>query len=335
VIGDVNRRQDVRTWAREVSDALVRCRTDLARTPLARLMAALPEDPHVLELRRWAAASELRWPAERKEVVISPRPPPLTDHIDLVMFHVEMPVSPSGIHDRVDYLRMASLSFEAAATRAPRSRRIFLTDSKTNVPDMLGADEVIRYPIDHDRLMYERMRVQGLYLATRAAERATVFIDADVVPNRDPASIFSEDFDVGLTFRPDWPDKPFNGGLIFVGPGQAGTAFFREALCSYDLLASDPRLTPLFRNDLRSWWGDQISLVLMVSYRQLAKHGYASLSINGTRIRFFSCDEYNFTPEPTRSYSDECLSARYFIHFKGNRKLLQERYLEQMRARAP
>jgi hypothetical protein len=251
VIGDVNRRQDVRKWAREVPDALVRCRTTWRGGHWRGSWP--PGGPVRVGASSLGSSIRTGWPTERKEVVISPRPPPLTDHIDLVMFHVEMPVSPSGIHDRVDYHRMASLSFEAAATRAPRSRRVFLTDSKTTVPDMLGADEAIRYPIDHDRLMYERMRVQGLYRATRAAERATVFIDADVVPNRDPARFFQ-----GISTL----DSHFGPIGRIVGPGQAGNAFFREALRSYDLLASDPRLTPLFRNDLRSWWGDQISLVL-------------------------------------------------------------------------
>jgi glycosyltransferase involved in cell wall biosynthesis len=69
--------------------------------------------------------------------------------------------------------------------------------------------------------MFERMRLQELYLRDRAADRASVLMDSDVVVNSDPADIFSTDFDVGLTWRTEFPDAPFNGGMIFVAEGDA------------------------------------------------------------------------------------------------------------------
>jgi hypothetical protein len=156
-------------------------------------------------------------------------------------------------------------------------------------------------------------------------------MDVDVIPNRDPASIFAEDFDVGFTWRPEHPDAPINGGLIFVGPGDGGLAFLRAARRCYDTLAADAGLASLFDRDLRAWWGDQFAFVVMVGYRQFAAGEPQPMTVDGTRVRFFPCAEYNFTPNQNGSDGPEVLASRYFVHFKGNRKSLLARYLDQIK----
>jgi hypothetical protein len=320
----------IQRWASDVHAALRLGDPDRARAPLAQLATQLPQHPGVIALRRWAALIEFDWPATRGSVAIGPREPPAADAVDLVLFHVDLPVAPSGVHGKIDYLAVAALSFEAAERRAPQAHRILLTDAETNVPQGLGAHEVIRQPIDRDRLMYERMRVQERYLARRPLGRATVFMDVDVVANRDPVGIFAEDFDVGLTWRAEHPDAPINGGLIFVGPGAAGRAFFQQALRCYDALAVS-RLASLFEQDLRGWWGDQFALGLIVGYRDFGRRQQVGMSVNATRVRFFPCAEYNFTPDANGTDALDHLASRYFLHFKGNRKPLQARYLDQVR----
>jgi len=322
----------IQRLANDAQAALRQGRAEQARAPLTQLAALMPQHPMVLALRRWAALIEFDWPAARATMPLARREPPPADAIDLVVFHADLPVAPSGVHGRIDYLAVAALSFEAAARRAPQARRVLLTDERTQVPQTIGAHEVVRQPIGLDRLMYERMRVQEDYLAARPAERATVFMDVDIVTNRDPAGIFAEDFDVGLTWRIEHPDAPVNGGLIFVGPGERGLAFFGAARRCYDALAADARLATLFERDLRAWWGDQLALGLMVGYRHFAAALPPSMSVDGTRLRFLPCAEYNFTPDPNGRDKPGLLASRFFLHFKGNRKPLQARYLEQLRA---
>jgi hypothetical protein len=179
--------------------------------------------------------------------------------------------------------------------------------------------------------MYERMRMQLDYLKNRARGSATAFMDVDVVPNADPLKLFVQDFDVGLTWRDHVPDAPINGGLIFAGPGNKPQKFFAEALRCYEKLARDPAMKPLWPQDLRQWWGDQCAWIAMVGYRNFAKHSASATRIDDTVVRFFPCEEYNFTPEPDVGYSSQFLSSRYFLHFKGNRKPMLDWYVDLVR----
>ena len=331
--GPVNQAR-LQQLAETAQGALRRLRPDQAREPLQQLAALLPKNPSVLMLLRWAAVLQIDWPVARESIELSRRAPPAADAVDLVLFHVDLPAAPSGLHGRIDYMAVAALSFEAAKHRAPRARRVLLTDEHTQVPDELGVQEVIRTPINRDWLMYQRMHAQERYLAARPPGRATVFMDVDVVPNRDPSDIFAEDFHVGLTWRAEFPDAPINGGLIFVAPGAEGHAFFQETIRCYDSLAADRRLTSLFDRDLRAWWGDQYALALMVEYRRFASREHDAFGIGGARVRLFPCADYNFTPEAGSSYTADFLASRYFLHFKGNRKAMQAQYLSHMRALA-
>jgi len=328
------RQSQFQRWADDAREALARGRADLAQPMLRELAARLPQHPTVLTMRRWAALIEFDWPAARDTIATAQRPAPSPGEIEIVLFHADLPKAPSGVHGRLDYLEVAAASFAAAAHNAPRARRILLTDEHTPVPDDIGAHDVVRHTIDCSRLMYERMRIQERHLASRVAGRATVFMDVDVMTNRDPAEIFAQDFDIGLTWRVEFPEAPINGGLIFAAPGDGALTFFREARRCYDALADDGRIAGLFERDLRAWWGDQFALAQMLGYRQLAERGPNGMLVGGSRVHLFPCEDYNFTPEANVSYGDAFLRSRHFLHFKGNRKTMQAAYLERISASA-
>lgn len=317
---------------REASAHLSRGRADLARAPIAELASALPQNPHVQLLERQAAVIAHDFPAQRAAHALEAREPPPQSRVDLVAFHVDLPRAPSGIHAPTDYMAVLALSFESARIRAPAARRILLTDEATRVPDSVGADEVVRFPIDTGRLMFERMRVQQRFLEARAAGRASVLMDSDVVVNRDPGEIFAEAFDVGLTWRPEFADAPFNGGMIFVAEGGAGATFLAKAIACYEAIAADAAVVAAFPQGIKAWWGDQFALAGLVGYRAYAERAGTALAVDGLRVRFFPCTDYNATLEPNRAYAGPELKAKYFIHFKGNRKAQQSQYLEYMRA---
>jgi hypothetical protein len=316
----------------EIVRTLGLARADEAKRHLATLRALVPGHPALEHIARQIAVVGFDWPLPRAPYEPAPRPAPAPDRIDLVAFHAAMAATPSGIHQKIDYLAVLALSFESAAIRAPMARRILLTDEHTPVPEAMRVDEVMRFPIDLTHLMYERMRIQDIYLGNRPASRASVLMDSDVVVNREPSQVFAQDFDIGLTWRPEFADAPFNGGMIFVGEGDRGHAFLQRARACYDALAADPAVTSLFPRDLRAWWGDQFALAATVGYRDYALRQGDGIEVAGIRARLFPCSEYNFTLEPGVNYPGDVLAAKYFVHFKGNRKALQAQYLAMMRA---
>lgn len=322
----------LRALHREAFEHLARGRADLARPIVSELQRAAPNDSAVRQAALMTEAVAFEWPAERAPYRPAAAPAP-TGGLDIVAFHVDRPgAALSGIHGSIDYMGVLAQSFESARLRAPGARTLLLTDEATKVPQSVGVDEVVREPLDRDRLMYERMRMQSRFLQRRDPGRATVFTDSDVVVNLDPVAVFAEDFDVGLTWRPGFPDAPFNGGMIFVAPGEAGARFFAEALRCYDALADGAARKGLFPRDLRGWWGDQFALAAMVGYRDFAERlAEGGIAVNGVRVRFFPCETHNFTLE-AQNYPTAVLRQKYFIHFKGNRKALQSQYLDAMRS---
>jgi hypothetical protein len=311
---------------------LIQGRADLARPLVEQLQRMRPDDPQVRQLACFLMVIGFDCPARRQPYAPATRAAPATAQLDLVAFHVDLARAPSGIHGQIDYTTVLSQSFESAALRAPGARRILLTDEATRVPDTMPVDEVIRQPIDPDRLMFERMRVQVRYLESRAAGRSSVLMDSDVVVNADPAGVFGEDFDVGLTWRPGFADSPFNGGMIFVAASAGGLGFFRKAHACYAAIADEAAKARLFAKDLRAWWGDQFALAALVGYREFAGRSTEGLEVDGTKVRFFPCETHNFTLEPAQKYRTDELRRKFFIHFKGNRKALQDQYLAGMRA---
>jgi hypothetical protein len=317
---------------REAGAHLVQGRADLAQDRISELTRALPDNERVQQLARKAAVIGFEFPARREPLAVERREPPAQADVDLVAFHVGLPANPSGIHAEIDYMAVLSRSFEAARLRAPEARRILITDEATSVPDSIGANAVVRFPIDTSKLMFERMRVQERFLAARPAGRASVLMDSDVVVNRDPREVFGEVFDVGLTWRKGFVEAPFNGGMLFVAEGDAGAAFFRRAIECYEAIAADPGVRAAFPQGIKAWWGDQFALASLVGYRTWAESTREALRIDDWRVRFLPCDEYNATLEAGRPYTPQELRAKRFIHFKGNRKDQQSQYLDLMRA---
>ena len=326
---------DPRALLQSAAASLALGRADLAQPSIEAYARANPGDRTTLDyLRRAAVVVAFAREARREPVTLPARDPPAPSSLDLVAFHVHLPRAPSGIHGQVDYMAVLALSFESARLRAPHARRILITDEATAVPADLGVHEVMRFALDSSRPMFERMRVQELYLARREAGRSSVLMDSDIVVNAEPAAIFTADFDVGLTWRSEFPDAPFNGGMIFIAEGGGGREFLRDALASYEALAADRGVASAFPGDIKSWWGDQFALATTVGYREFGERRGDALLVNGRRVKFFPCSDYNFTIEAGRNYTRDELRRKAFIHFKGNRKAMQAQYLERMRAGA-
>lgn len=316
---------------KEAVRALHEGRFDRARRLIDDIERSVPDHAAIVELKRCAAVTRFSWPAHRAAYGPVAGAPPDPAAVDIVVFHVALSATPTAIHEDVDYLATLRLAFESAALRAPAARRILLTDETTELPADLPVDDVLRFPLDPVRTMYERMRLQRCYLEERGAARCSVLMDADVLVNCDPAGIFTEDFDIGLTWREDWGNAPFNGGMIYVAAGAAGVRFFDAALACYERIADDPGIAPLFPSDLRNWWGDQFALAAVVGHHAFLNGARKGLAVDGIKVRFFPCAEYNSTLDPGATYGIEAIKAMRFLHFKGKRKRLMQEFLNHMR----
>jgi hypothetical protein len=320
--------------ARAAMQALEVGRADRASPYVDALMAAAPQHEVVRRLNLYRRVMAIEEPAERQLASLNPRIGVTQDKIDLVAFHVDLPAAPSGIHGQINYTDVLRLAFQSARLRAPRSRRIILTDEATAFPDDIGADEIRRFAIDSAAIMYERTRSQVAYLDDLEGDRSCVLMDSDIVVNRDPVEAFQLDFDVGLTWRTGFPDAPFNGGLILIADARKGRSFMARVLECYERLAVDPRLTGLFDRSLKGWWGDQYALAIMVGYRAFGERTCNAMTIDGIRTGFLPCADYNVTLEPNQNYGRDELRRKYFVHFKGNRKAMLGEYVKLMAANA-
>lgn len=300
---------------------------ELARPLIDALLRAAPMDRTVRSLAAQLAVISFPVTARRVPTMIEQTATIAQENIDLVVFHVDLPVAPSGIHEVIDYQAVLRLAFTAAALKAPTAQRIILTDETTRFAADIGAHQIVRRPMDLNRIMYERLRLQISYLQERPAGRASVLMDTDVVTNRDPCDVFRRRFDIGLTWRQGFPDAPFNGGMILVGPGPQGVNFLIEARDCYDRLAATAAVTAHFSRDLKAWWGDQFALAAVTGYREFGQRKTDGLIVNNTTVAFLPCDDFNVTLEPNVNYSPDVLRQKYFVHFKGNRKGMLAKYV--------
>jgi hypothetical protein len=330
MLADQSKALSLDETARAAMQCLERGRADLAGSYIDALMAAAPHHQTVRRLDLCRRVISVEAAAERHPAALGPRLQITQDRIDLVAFHVDLPAAPSGIHGQINYTEVLRLAFRAAALRAPKARRVILTDEKTVFPGDIGADEIRRLPLDPASIMYERTRLQAAYLERLEDGRSCVFMDSDIVVNRDPTEAFAQDFDVALTWRRGFPDAPFNGGLILVADAAKGRVFMKRVLDCYRHLLAEPRLAGLFDRSLKAWWGDQYALAVLVGYRAFGERSGDAMIIDGVRAGFLPCDEYNVTLEPDRQYARDELRRKYFVHFKGNRKAMLARYVGLM-----
>ena len=186
-----------------------------------------------------------------------------------------------------------------ASVRAamPGARIVQMTDFDTR--KVVGVDEVIRRQWDQKLLMPYRL----LHLMEFPVADA-IFLDADVVVQKDFRPLFQDEFDIGLTYRDEtdpslrkspeaYQMMPFNTGVML--SRASGRDFWVEA----------HRACLAMPQDRQYWFGDQLAI----------KEVAARTTLN---VRQYPCALYNYSP----ARWDEDLSGKFVIHYKGdNRKI--------------
>jgi hypothetical protein len=148
-----------------------------------------------------------------------------------------------------------------------------------------------------DNLMRAILAGQLAYLQSPLAKEDTVLLGADCVLARDPAEVFSQEFDIAFTTGP-FTDCLLNTGAIYIRGGADVAYIWERALGAMRLDAE---------------WGDDQKALAAVVHPTLEPSVTAG---TGPTIRFVPVDPYNLAPEYP---GDDCTRGTV-LHFRGPRK---------------
>jgi hypothetical protein len=183
----------------------------------------------------------------------------------------------------------------ASVRRAmPSGRIVHLADQKTRPVD--GADDVIRLPYDGVHLMTFR-----LLQFARLDPCEAIFLDTDVIVQRDLSPLFESDFDVALTRRENIGVDPQGVDVAAVMPYNTGVMLSRPS--GWDFWHNALKYCETLPEEARRWWGDQFAIKAVAEIAPL-------------RIEELPCDLYNYSP----ALDTEDVSRRFVVHYKGMRK---------------
>ena len=217
---------------------------------------------------------------------------------------------------------------EAFALSNPLATLILVTDTKTPLPEIPGRHRIVRAEFDSNRLMFERQRAFSALLQSRLFAKPVVFLDSDVVVTRDLATVFEQDFDVGLTYRAAtntlYALMPANEGVIFANSANPASAigFFQAVLNHYRALAEHPDVLKWYPGGIWCWRGGQLALNSVgVGWKLIRDDaGTRFADREGARVAFLPCHRYNRTLRGLDGNGLQELKESYAIHFKGDRK---------------
>lgn len=235
----------------------------------------------------------------------------------MVFFHVGGHNHPF-VRVGVDYDIILRNSIDAARSQHADANIVLLTNSSTDVSAFADRAKVVRLHLDADLLMYSRMRSYRALAAAQKLSGPVMFLDTDVHLNRSFDGIFTNDFDIGLTYRNEvgqW-HMPINEGVILSPSAEAPAlrGFFDATLSLYETIASEPAPRQRYGFDIRRWRGGQLSLAKFINWScpPLAPDLRA---IGGVRVKFLPCAKYNYAVSTGETRT--ALREKWALHYKG------------------
>jgi hypothetical protein len=245
----------------------------------------------------------------------------------VVVFHVEPSSSAvreitarfPGFRTDTDYRNLLTILFRSVEVSHPGAKTVVLTDDRTPRDALPAHSEVVRVPVDPDRVMYSRLLAYIEYLRDHAGSSAVLFLDPDIIVNADLSATSSEKFDIALTYR-DLPQMPINDGVILINRGRrdAGLRFLERVRSIYDREFSDDPY----------WFGSQRAFIAALG-RRFAQRRSDAIRVGGVRVRLLPCDQWNFSPELDEQAITTAHPDKRILHFKGDRKRLMPLYWQE------
>lgn len=200
------------------------------------------------------------------------------------------------------------------------SKILLLTGFGVEIPPAVDQDCILRLTaiLDVERLMLAELECWSAFAASDDFAQPTVFIDHDILVQRDVSEIFDQSFDVGVTWRPrGGSPHPINAGVLFLDPSRRDRVrdfFYRLLSCAQSLP------TEFWR-----WYGDQEALEKVLGAGHFRRDKPPRrIKVGSTTIRPFPAQQFNYSA----TYGSEHLHAPepHIVHFKGKRKAAMAQY---------
>jgi len=183
----------------------------------------------------------------------------------------------------------------ASVRRAmPNVRVLQLTDEQS--PEVAGVHDVIRLAYDGTHLMTFRL----MHFA-QLDPCNVLFLDTDLIVQKDLSPLFAMPFDIALTRRDDEIPDPNGLDVSAIMPYNTGVMMSKSS--GWDFWRNVLRQCEAFPEKYRKWWGDQLAVRTIAEVCPLS-------------LQQLPCSVYNYTP----SFEAEDVSRRFVVHYKGNRK---------------
>lgn len=217
----------------------------------------------------------------------------------------------------LEYIHQIEILFKSVNLFHPQSDLYVLTSPKTDLEALEMHYERLNYEIDPKTLMLSRSLAQQNMIHRYDFSLPVVLIDSDILINGHLNTIFEQDFDVALTWRSNI-NMPINGGLMILNNRRPEVT--RQFFDDFVALYQDKYI------DGATWYGDQLALrdICAASHEEMGDRNV--IEVNGCKILFLPCDQYNFSPENYWRAVIDPITKSLILHFKGNRKRLMNAY---------
>lgn len=219
-----------------------------------------------------------------------------------------------------DFQFQARAMFHSAERIYPGCRKIILTDLTTNIAAISEDVEIYRYPLDSHLLTLSRTTAQWLYLKEAKHKYDLVYVDSDILIQKNLDPIFACKFDIGLTYRPHL--MPINTGVIFVHhQGYKGALkFFGNFL----------KFMQAQRVEFQTWYGSQLVMKEKIEITNEIAHAKRFFigKMWGAKVLLVPAMHYNFTTEPG-VMMDGFYPDKAILHFKEKKRVFMKPYYEK------
>ena len=248
------------------------------------------------------------------------RAPNLASDLLFIMFHA---------FRRPDREAERMIAMAASSVRRHHAcARVVLLTNLDRIDEVQPWVEIRAFPIDLDRMMFERSRIYADVVDTLDEGSVAVFMDTDMLLMRSLDPYLDDAADLTLTFRPTRhgaarPDDfmtimPINGGLYIANlrNGEPVRRFFRDILKVYSAMPADQM----------AWWGDQLALVETLKPPVFSDRSTRIAVAGALTVRYVHVKRLNQTPKSWMLRLGLFNPVGRLLHFKGPRKRWMRRY---------
>lgn len=212
---------------------------------------------------------------------------------------------------------LISLMMRSAKNTHPHAEFVILSDEKTQI-EMQGV-ELFRRPRTPCDINFERVRIRAEFLKEYQKNRHIIFLDWDILIQKNLEHIFDQESSLILTHRKS-KNLKCNDGVIGVHAKakKEVAAFFDRTLAAYPYLG-DPKF--------RRWLGFQ-RIIHEIIQPHIKTPGVNYFNFMNLKVCLLPDIIYNFSPIFLESLNCLCPHAA-IIHFKGNRKKMMAAYFNK------